>query len=286
MELLDTPLDSVEAYVEFFSRQPLPVLRRTVRELDALRADQDSVSGKRVAAVVLGDPLMTLRLLAHLQTIRGKAQNHDITTIDRAVMMLGITPFFNIFTELPTLEDALAGHPKALLGVLQVIGRSRKTAHYARDWAVVRRDLDVDEITVAALLHDATEIVCWTFAPALTQRVYDMQRADRQLRSTEAQRRVFGVTARELQHALVHAWQLPELLIALLDDSQSEHPRVRNVLLAADFARHLAHGWDDTALPDDVRAIARLLHFGGEPLLLRLGVPREEMHRFLEDNAE
>jgi HD-like signal output (HDOD) protein len=280
MRFLDTPLDSVEAYVAFLSGQNVPVLRATMRELDALRATQDSVSGKRLASVVLADPLMTMKLLTHLQTHRARTQNHDITTIDRAIMMMGLTPFFDTFASMPTVEDTLAGHPRALLGALRMIAQSRRAAHFARDWAIVRHDLDVDEVTVATLLLEAVEIMCWIFAPTLTERVLEMQRAEPGLRSAPAQRAVFGVTAQEIQSALVRAWKLPELLITLMDESHASSPRVRNVVLAADFARHLAHGWGDSALPDDVANIERLLHLGREPLLMRLGVPAEAMSRF------
>lgn len=280
MALIDAPLNSVDAYVDFLSAQNVPVLRRTVREFDALVAEQDSVSGKRVAAVVLADPLMTMKLLTTLQANRPAKQNHDITTIDRAIMMMGITPFFNTFSAMPTVEDTLAGHSNALIGVLKVIGRARRAAHYARDWAILRHDLDVDEVTVAALLLEAVEIMCWTFAPTLTLRVHEMQCANRWLRSAEAQRKVFGVTAQEIQVALVRAWKLPQLLVALMDDANADNPRVRNVQLAADFARHLEFGWDNDALPDDIAEIEKLVHLNREPLLARLGTPVEELYRF------
>lgn len=285
MTVLTAPLESVDAYVSLLSHQPLPVLRQTVRELAALRDAQDSVNGKRLAAIVLGDPLMTLRLLAHLQAHRARSQNHDITTIDRAIMMLGITPFFDSFADMPTVEDQLAAQPKALLGALQVIARARKAAHFARDWAIVRHDLDVEEITVAALLRETIEIMCWIFAPALAQRVHDMQLADRRLRSAVAQRIVFGVTERDILLAMARAWRLPELLVTLLDERNADNPRVRTVRLATRFARHVANGWDNAALPDDIAEIGALLHLGGETLLRRLGMPNEAMARFVPGGA-
>lgn len=280
MPLIATPLPSVDAYVRHFSGQELPVLRRTARELDALRVSADSVSGKRLAAIVLGDPLMTMRLLTHLEKHRGRSQNHDITTIDRAIMMMGVEPFFATFAQLQTVEDTLHAHPKALIGVIRVIANARRAADFARDWAVVRHDLDPNEITVAALLREATEIVCWVFAPELTQRVYAMQNADRSLRSASAQRSVFGTTANEIQLGLIRAWRLPKLLVQLLDETQHENARVRTVKLAADFARHVSRGWDDAALPDDIAAIEKLLHLPRDVLLQRLGVPEELRHRF------
>lgn len=286
MAILEAPLESVEAYVSFLSRQDIPVLRRTVRELESLREEGDGINARRITATVLADPLMTMKLLAHLQANRRESQNHDITTIDRAIMMMGITPFFNVFSDMPTLEERLAGHPKALLGALQVIGRARKAAHLARDWAIVRHDLDVEEITVAALLREATEIICWTFAPTLTLRIQNMQARDHALRSEVAQRTVFGVTAREIQLGLVRAWKLPELLVALLDEANADNPRVRNVRLASNFARHVARGWDNAALPDDVTEIAKLLPITREQLLKRVGIPPEHMPRFMPDASD
>ena len=280
MGFIDTPLPSVTAYVDLMSAHDVPVLRRTVKELATLRERQESLGGKPVAAVVLADPLMTMKLLTTLQANRTAKQNHDITTIDRAIMMMGITPFFDRFANLTTVEDTLAAHPKALVGVLKVIARARRAAHFARDWAILRHDLDVDEITVAALLQEAVEILCWTIAPTLTQQVYDMQRGDPSLRSTLAQRAVFGVTAHEIQFELVRAWQLPELLVTLMDEAHADHPRVRNVLLAANFARHLSEGWDNPGLPDDIAEIEKLVHLNRETLLARLGTPQEELFRF------
>lgn len=74
--------------------------------------------------------------------------------------------------------------------------------------AILRHDLDVDEITVAALLTEVTDILCWSFAPALTYQVYEMQRIDRNLRSVVAQKAAFNFSARELQTTLVRHWHL------------------------------------------------------------------------------
>ncbi|MBX3680753.1 MAG: HDOD domain-containing protein [Rhodocyclaceae bacterium] len=281
MTQLEHALDTTEAYVAHFESQSLPVLKRTVRELDTLREDEESVSGRRIAAVILGDPLMAMRVISFLERKRGATQNHDITTVDRAVMMMGITPFFREFYNLPIVEDLLAKRPKALIGLLQVIGRARRAAHFARDWAILRHDLDVDEITLAALLREATEILCWCFAPVLTEKVYAMQKADPTLRSVVAQREVFGFTAQEIQSALVKAWRLPALLVSLMNEADAENPRVQTVALAAALARHSAHGWTDPALPDDFEAIGTLVHMGREPLLKRLGLTPEEAAPYL-----
>ncbi|MCB1959288.1 MAG: HDOD domain-containing protein [Rhodocyclaceae bacterium] len=283
MTRITHPLDSLDAYVNTFSSEPLPVLRRTVLELATMRENEESVAGKQIAAVVLGDPLMTMRLLSYTSQNRGRRQNHDITTIDRAVMMIGITPFFRIFDAMPTLEDRLADLPKALVGVLRVIARARRAAHYARDWAILRHDLNVEEITVAALLHDAADILCWAFAPALTERVYGLQRADRNLRTASVQREVFNFSANEIQLAVAEAWDLPQLLITLMHSTQSANPRMRTVELATTLARHTARGWDNPAIPDDITAISELLHINRHQLVRHLAIPEEHAERLLPE---
>ncbi|HQU88804.1 MAG: HDOD domain-containing protein [Zoogloeaceae bacterium] len=281
MTRLNEALPSLDAYVDLFSQGTLPVLRRTARDLAAMREQEGSVNGKQIAQIILGDPLMTLRVLSHLEIHRRQAQNHAITTIDRAVMMIGITPFFRHFEDLPTIEDALADTPAALIGVLGVIGRARRASHYAREWAIIRHDLDVEEITIAALLHDTADILLWAFAPALTTKAHAMQRADASLRSATVQREVFGFAANEIQLALAKKWQLPDLIIHLMDESSADNPRVRTVALANALARHNAKGWDNAAIPDDLTAIQSLLKLNQEQLIRRLAIPEEHAIRLM-----
>lgn len=270
--MIDSPLPDLDSWTAYFIQADLPVLRHTVNELDALRENAENVNARALSSVILHDPLMTLRLLAYIEEHRRQRQNADITTIERALMMIGIGPFFRDFQRLPLVEDRLKPHPKALLGLLRVIARARRAAHWAREWAVLRHDLDVDEITVATLLHDVAEILMWCFAPNLALRVKDMQTQDRSLRSAAAQEQIYNIPLHPLQLALAKAWHLPELLTTLMDHHNADHPRVRNVTLAVDLARHSANGWDDAALPDDYKAIEDLLHLSHESLMHKLGL--------------
>lgn len=274
--MIDSPFPDISSWVLFYGEAELPVLRHTVKELDRLRETAEKVNGRVLSSVILQDPMMTLRVLAYIEEHRRKRQTTDITTIERALMMIGIDPFFQHFQNLPLVEEQLKTHPKALLGLLKVIGRARRATRWARDWAMMRHDLDVDEITVATLLHDIAEILMWCFAPDLALQVREMQSRDRTLRSASAQEQVFNVQLHELQLALIKAWHLPRLLSDLMDRANADHPRVRNVTLAVDLARHSANGWDDAALPDDFAAIGDLLRIQHEALMLRLGVPQPE----------
>jgi HD-like signal output (HDOD) protein len=270
--MIDKPLSDLEAWLAFFGQAQIPVLRHTMQELERLRENAENVNGRIIAGVILHDPLMTLRVLHYIEEKRRKRQTTDITTIERALMMIGIGPFFRDFQELPLVEEQLKGHPKALLGLLKVINRARKASQWAREWAMIRHDLDVDEITVATLLHDVAEILMWCFAPNLALDVRNRQAADRTLRSSTAQAEVYQVQLLDLQTQLSRLWHLPELLLTLMDHTKADSPRVKNVVLAVDLARHSANGWDDAALPDDFQAIEELLHISHDSLLRKLGI--------------
>jgi HD-like signal output (HDOD) protein len=275
--MIAQPLPDLESWVSFFSEAQLPVLRHTVHELDQLRENAENVNGRILAGIILRDPLMALRVLAYIESNRRKSQTTDITTIERALMMIGITPFFRDFDQLPLIEDQLKPHPKALLGLLKVFTRARKAAHWAREWAILRHDLDVDEITIAALLHDFPEILMWCFAPTLAVQVRETQLSDRSLRSVNVQTEVYGIALYQLKAELVKTWRLPGLLSMLMSDENADNPRVRNVKLAVDLARHSANGWDDAALPDDFKAIEELIHIGHDHLLQKLGLDPEQI---------
>jgi hypothetical protein len=185
-------------------------------------------------------------------------------------MMLGVTPFFEHFGDLPAVESTLAGQPIALDGLMHVVYRAHHAALYANDWANLRADRNAGEIAIAALLHDITEMLLWCVAPEISLRIAAMQHMDASLRSGAAQTGVLGFALADLQAALIAHWQLPVLLQSLMDDTQATRPRVMNVALAVNLARHSAHGWDDPALPDDYAALEAFLKLPLPEVLARI----------------
>lgn len=270
--MIEQSFADLDAWVAYFREANLPVLRHTVLELERMRANAENVNGRVLSGTVLRDPMMTLRVLAYIESNRRARQTTDITTIERAIMMIGIVPFFRDFHDLPQIEEQLRPHPQALLGLLKVIHRARRAAQWARDWAILRHDLDVDEITLAALLHDMAEMLMWCFAPKIAIQVRDAQIAHRNQRSAIIQTEIYGIPLYQLKMALAETWHLPQLLTQLMDNQHAENPRVRNVKLAVDLARHSANSWNDAALPDDFKDIRDLLHIDQPTLIRRLGV--------------
>ena len=260
-------LPDLQAWTAHFLAAPLPVLADTAELLETYRDNEDAVDAHLLAGTVAADPLMSLKLLAHVAGVRSPRSTTDPETVTAALVLLGITPFFRAFGPQTTVEEHLAGQPEALLGLGEVLKRAHRGAAFALAFAVHRMDHDAQVLHAAALLHDFAEMLLWLHAPALALQIAAAQRQDPTLRSATVQRELLHIELLDLQQALMRAWHLPELLVHINDERHAETAQVRNVGLAVRLARHTAHGWDNAALPDDVRDIAALLNLGEAPTL-------------------
>lgn len=247
-------------WLAFLGRADIPVLKRTARELDRLREDEAQLNARTIAEVVTDDPLMTVKLLRYMQTHKHRNQTHELVDVKQALLMMGLDTFFREIPPTPIAEEMLQAHPAALVCLLRTVRRAQRAAYYAFDWALRLHDMHAEEVQVSALLTHMSEMLMWCFSPERMLEIQYLQAADHTMRSAEAQNRVLGFAGLELQRQLTIAWRLPELLRNLMDPALARTTRVRNVMLAANLARHSAHGWHDAALPDDFDEIAALLH--------------------------
>jgi HD-like signal output (HDOD) protein len=261
----------LQGWVEFLTAADIPVLKQTARDLDSLHQDPNKVSARNVAHVIAIDPMMTAKLLRHLQLHKRRSQTSEVMQVEQALIMLGVEAFFNKIPAKPTVQDALKGQMDALVQLLHAVHRAHRASEYAYDWAVRLSDLHYEEVRMAALMHDLAETLMWCFAPQEMLKIRAIQQQEKALRSRAVQEQVLGFAIADLQKELVQKWELPELLLALMDDANAKQPRVRNVTLAVNLARHSANGWDDAALPDDYKDIGELLRIPAEQVMLMVG---------------
>lgn len=258
--MLTEPLPGLAAWTAHLARIDLPVLRRTARSAQALMVAAEPASVRTLAATFDTDPLATMRLFAFVARHRGARQVTEITGVEGCVLMAGVPPLLDDLLAAPTVESSLRGRPEALRGLLRVVRRARHAARLAWQFAVWKHDHDPQALATAALLHDFTEMLAWSSAPALALRAARAQHDRPDLPRSTIQQSTFGVDLNELQFALASAWHLPELYVAMMHDAAARHPRERLVMQAIALARHLAEDRQHPALPEDYQAIAELLH--------------------------
>ncbi|GAB4121676.1 MAG: hypothetical protein Fur0026_13500 [Sideroxydans sp.] len=252
-------INGLAGWGAFLSSADIPVLRQTARELDALRQDASTLSARKVADVIAADPMLTAKLLRYLQQHKRRSQTSEVVQVEQALLMLGVEAFYDKVPARPNVQDTMQGQTNALIELLHVVHRSHRASEYARDWAIRLNDMHYEEVRIAALLHDLAEMLLWCYAPHDMLKIRALQQQDKTLRSRAVQEQVLGFNSSDLQKMLVKEWDLPQLLLDLMDDTNAGKPRVRNVTLAVNLARHSANGWNDAALPDDYRDMGALL---------------------------
>jgi hypothetical protein len=269
--MIDKALPNLRAWTDALVNVEIPVLPGSVAELHQLREIEETkgtVDAHTLAEGLSNDPLMTLKVLVHVSRYCTRLSIEPPETLVGAILMQGIGPFFKAFDQVPTILDWLHEQPEALSGLIKVITRSRRAAHFAMGFALRRQDEDAVVIQEAALLHDFAEMLLWCHAPALALEIATRQKADYTIRSADIQKEVLGIQLADLAQELMHVWQLPDLLIHCTDSHNATDPKIRNVLLGVRVARHTQYGWDDphalAALPDDVAEVARLLNLSNE----------------------
>lgn len=257
---LTDPLPDLAAWTRYFRDADIPVLTSTTLALERLRARQDDVDANMLSEVIEADPLMTVKLMAHVAGKRRPDLGTETESVTASLLLMGIAPFFREFGPQPAIKDRLRAVPQALEGLRALMQRSKRAAHLAMGFAVHRGDMDASVIHMAAFLYDFAEMLMWCHAPTLQLQIAQAQQVDHALRTAAVQRSVLNIEIDDLRQNLMGHWHLPELLVRICDNRHADQAIVRNVVLAVRLARHTAQGWDNPAIPDDINDIAQLLN--------------------------
>ena len=263
-------LPDLAQWTALFQAAEIPVLAETAAALELLRSNEDAVDANNLGEMIATDPLLTLKVLAHTADVSSRRTSGlltDVETVTAALVLMGITPFFDTFGPQPTVEDRLADYPEALAGLRRVLTRADRSARFALGFAIHRLDPDAAVLHSAALLHDFAEMLLWVHAPELALQLEASRLADPLARSAALQRALLHIELSDLEQALMSAWHLPELLARMTNDKRTNDPQVQSVKLAVRLARHTADGWDNAAVPDDLSEIGALLNMRPEHTL-------------------
>ena len=250
---------SIPELISRLSAEDLPVLATTAAELAKQAARGESASPSDIAEIILHDPFCTLNVLRVIGTRKRSRLSSEITTIEHAVMMFGAKPFFARFAKPKVLEAHFQTNPHALLPLRRLLSQAHHAACQARDWAILRQDMESEEVYIAASINDLAEQCLCLLAPDMASKITQAMRHD-PIGTNQSQRDLFGFDLRALSDAIAQAFNLPELLRHLTNPSEVDQPRVQNVQLATSVAQHAELGWYGKSLEADVAAVALLLN--------------------------
>jgi HD-like signal output (HDOD) protein len=252
----------------------LPILKTTHDKIIEQQKNIDNLDLRDIALLIRHDPLLCLKLLRHQENSRSLQQTTDVTTIEKVLLMIGITGFFKAFSATQHLEDSFIKNHLALEACRQTCARAFLASQLADAMSKYRRDIDPNEIVTAALLHETAEILLWQSAPELMLEIKDALRNNALLRSKEAQVRSLGCTVNELQQQLSKQWHLPKILSHLTDEDYLDEARVKIVHLATAIARHTELTWNSEHNIHDLKQCAEFL-----------SITQDEAHQLITTTA-
>ncbi|MAT65070.1 MAG: GAF domain-containing protein, partial [Gammaproteobacteria bacterium] len=136
-------------WVDVLSQQGMPIFTHTLRSISGMAADRQS-SASELANVILQDAAMTAKLLRIANSPYYNTQAKSISTVSRAVVLLGFDAVRGLALSIAVVESAARGANKARLAA--DMARAFHAAVQARAFAQQRRDRSPEEVFIATLL--------------------------------------------------------------------------------------------------------------------------------------
>jgi len=243
-------------WVRRIGEEEMPVFAQTARLVAGLSA-KDSTSIGELARAVLIDSAMTARVLRLANSVYFNPSSKRITTVSRAIVMLGFDTVRAIALSVAMIDTLLSG--KRHDRVVREMACAFHAAVQARALAGKLGDPAVEEVFIAALLRRLGALAFWCFPHGL-ETVMEATLAGETC-AERAEAAVLGFGFDELTLALNHEWRLSDLLGQLLDGRHRDSLRVQIIELAWAIALGASEmGWTSKAVEECLRRAATLLH--------------------------
>lgn len=265
---------SLEHWVRLLEEQQLPAFAQTARMIVGC-ASNDKQSASELAALILQDVSMTARLLRLANSIYFKRSPQRITTVSRAIMVIGFNGVRDLCLSIAIIDTFLHGPHRER--VVAEMARSLHAAVQARDLARLMGEKEPEEIFIAALLRRLGRLAFWCFAGEIDElAAAELQAAmDSTASSLVAlEREHLGFKLDDLTTGLNKAWGLSPLLGDLLANRPRTPKRVQLVDTAYEVVEAVEEGFASKALDQAIKQLSK-----------RFGVSPQAVRKRIEANA-
>lgn len=217
----------------------LPALPHTIQDLKHLIHNEQARTWQ-LANVAEKDPGLCVALLRKVNSGRQNRLYSEINTIEKAMMMLGMTQVQSLLNAVPLFPAFADDDPRQ--NAIRLMAQSYHAAWQARNLARLRKDLEPDEVFLVTLIHQLGEVLLWLYAPDKMQELETFARQQK-IQLQQAQSAVLGFGLNHLSLMLARHWQLPSLLRDSLKSENASLARPYGIMLAVQLARAVENGW-------------------------------------------
>ncbi len=244
---------SLTLWLKKIGDKDMPAFRKTASEVSAA-ASNPGAGAEVLGKLILQDPALTARVLKVCNSAFYNSSGKSITTISRAVLILGVDTVRSLCVSLALVEVLLIG--KRQDRVLADLGRSLHAAMQARAMAIAIKEPQAEEVFIAALLYRVGYMVFWCFSEEEGVALDAMLRPGQD--DSLAEKAVLGFSLAQLTQALVDDWKLSPILFDIFRGRRHGGP-AECVLKGWEFAKLVEMGWSDPAVRDYVGKMATRL---------------------------
>jgi len=249
------------------------------RLVGLLESDREALHD--LADLILSEVSLTERLLRLANTVQFRASSGTVTTITRAIMVLGFDRVRDAALSLILLEGLL-GSPEAKR-VQSEFERTWLASTLARELQSTQASGEAEEAAIAAMFRRIGRLIVAAYAPETLAEI-DRRSGGLEAGERGAARQVLGTSFEALSARVLRKWQLPERVIAAIQPIALSSTPARGadrVRLVAQFSAELA---DALAGADAQAAVSALIEehavalaIAPEALLARLATAQERV---------
>lgn len=245
---------SLAEWVSHISEEEMPIFGHTVQSVLSVAEDEDAPAA-HLAQVVLQDASMTARVLKLANSTYYNPREQGISTISRAVVVLGFNTVRNMCLSISLVDAFVRGGARDRL--TRELARAIHAAVQARAIATTRGDESPEEVFIATLLYHIGEMAFWCFSGELGDELEALMRQPGYT-PEQAQQELLGFRLQQLSSSLAREWRLSPLLQESLRRGTPKDPRSRGIGLAHELSRTaVENGWHSPPTQEVIQQISK-----------------------------
>lgn len=233
-------------WVELLRAEEMPIFSSTAQKI-YLSLDDSSKGAMDLASIILHDPNLTAKLLKIGNSSYYNPARHKMSTVSRAIVILGVEVIRELTLACTFFESALTAANKERAN--REIAKAIHAAVQARELAIVLRDPSPEEVFIAALLHNIGQIAFWCSSHRQLTKIHE-QISQCGLKADAAEKKVLGFTLLDLSKRLSKTWHLSGLVALAIQQPQARDARIRNVVMGERICQALEAGWQSRQMTD------------------------------------
>jgi HD-like signal output (HDOD) protein len=242
---------TIQDWIQNLSDDKMPGFSGTVSEVTSA-VNSEKTSAADVAQAILRDPSLTSRLLKMANSFYYNPSSQEISTVSRAVMVLGFDQVRALALSLVLIDNIVDGQQRDKL--TDEIALSFHAAVQAEELARKTKTKAPENIFVATLLARLGNMAFWAFADDKANELLEQINSGT-LSEKEAENQILGFSLKELTMELGKTWSLGELLEESLKDSSTDK-RVNMIHMGQLVAEASINGWDSEQAQAAMKEVA------------------------------